>query len=197
MSNKQSLYWSDAPLQNRAIMTFERGHLHVLRIDLVEKEKRFVTLEEALTGLIFCCCLEVWTFHGESNFKTDEGIIPDNTGIISLNDLYFAKRHRVLFNSTIPSLAWLRLKKPIYNQRATERLAARRLCKVFQRYARDPATAVGGIWHCCLTIACPLINIPTVTEDILYISSCLWMPENFEFEGLHFGIWGQTTTIHK
>lgn len=39
-------------------------------------------------------------FHRESNFKTDEGVIPDNTGIISLNDLYLARRHRALFNST-------------------------------------------------------------------------------------------------
>lgn len=46
-----------------------------------------------LTGVIFCCCLEVLTFHGESNFKTDEGVIPNNTGIMSLNDLYLAMRH--------------------------------------------------------------------------------------------------------
>lgn len=30
-----------------------------------------------------CCCLEVLAFHGGSNFKTDEGIIPDNIRIIS------------------------------------------------------------------------------------------------------------------
>lgn len=48
-------------------------------------------------------------FHRESNFKTDEGVIPDNTGIISLNDLYLAKRHRALFNSTTQSLVQLQL----------------------------------------------------------------------------------------
>lgn len=63
-----------------------------------------MTLRGALTGVIFCCCLEVLTFHRESNFKTDEDVIPDNTGIISLNDLYLAMRHGVLFNSTIPRL---------------------------------------------------------------------------------------------
>lgn len=43
-------------------------------------------------------------FHGESNFKEDEGVILNNTGFISLNDLYLAMRHEVLFNSTFPSL---------------------------------------------------------------------------------------------
>lgn len=69
-----------------------------------EKKAACVTLRGALARIIFCCCLEVLTFHGESNFKKDEGVIPDNTGIISLNDLYLAMRHGVLFNSTIPSL---------------------------------------------------------------------------------------------
>lgn len=38
-------------------------------------------------------------FHCVSNFKTDEDVIPNKTGIISLNDLYLAIRHRVLFGS--------------------------------------------------------------------------------------------------
>lgn len=68
------------------------------------KKAACVTLRGALTLVIFCCCLEGLTFHGESNFKTDEGVIPDNTGIISLNDLYLAMRHGALFNSTIQCL---------------------------------------------------------------------------------------------
>lgn len=77
-----------------------------------------VALRGALTEIIFCCCLEVLTFRGESNFKKDEGVIPDNTGIISLNDLYLAMRPGVPFSSTIPSPVLITATMLIYNHRA-------------------------------------------------------------------------------
>lgn len=57
-----------------------------------QKKSACVKLMGALTTIIFCCCSEVLTFHEESNFKKDESIIPNNTGIISLNDLYLVMR---------------------------------------------------------------------------------------------------------
>lgn len=70
----------------------------------MERAAAPVTLSGPLTALIFCCCLEALPFHRESNFKKDESVIPDKTGIISLNDLYLATGHRVFFYSSLPSL---------------------------------------------------------------------------------------------
>lgn len=68
------------------------------------------TPSSPLTALIFCCCLEASVFHPESNFKRDEGVIPDKRGIISLNDLYLATGHRVFLCSSLPSLVRSRLR---------------------------------------------------------------------------------------
>lgn len=78
-------------------MTFERVTCMTSKEIKWSKKAACVTLMGALTRIIFCCCSEVLTFHGESNFKKDESVIPNNTGIISLNDLYLAMRHFQLY----------------------------------------------------------------------------------------------------
>lgn len=78
--------------------------MDVIGIDTVKNKAACGGWGWAKGRIIFCCCLEVLMFHGESNFKEDEGIILNNTGFISLNDLYLAMRHEVLFNSMSPSL---------------------------------------------------------------------------------------------
>lgn len=51
-----------------------------------------------------------------------KGVIPDNTGIISLNDLYLAMRHGVLFKLHYPKSGLITATMPIYNHQAIDTL---------------------------------------------------------------------------
>lgn len=89
---QQTRPWQSWPLHNKVFATFERVTCMASEAIKRSKKSACVKLTGALTKIIFCCCSEVLMFHEESNFKKDESIIPNNTGIISLNDLHLVMR---------------------------------------------------------------------------------------------------------